>query len=95
MNYTVDYFIQKFEAIPEEWWCVTLYTRGEQKCALGHCGVSMKDDTEEGEALSYLFISNFGMASTINDGGDSRFPQATPRARILAALQRIKQKEAA
>lgn len=38
MNYDVDYFINKFEAIPEEMWCVGLWVDSEgRKCALGHC----------------------------------------------------------
>ena len=35
-----QYFIDKFEAIPEEKWCVRYWINAEgQSCANGHCGV--------------------------------------------------------
>lgn len=37
--YTVDYFITKFEAIPEEQYCEGVFRSGNACCANGHCGV--------------------------------------------------------
>lgn len=39
MEYTVDYFIKKFEAIPEERWTTGTFLsyEEERRCALGHC----------------------------------------------------------
>lgn len=37
MQYTVDYFIEKFEKIPEEKWTTRLYRFGDSRCAAGHC----------------------------------------------------------
>lgn len=37
-KYTVDYFIGKFEAIPEDQWAVDTFNRGGRKCVNGHCG---------------------------------------------------------
>lgn len=104
MKYDVDYFIQKFEAIPEDLWCMGTLTLGDKHCALGHCGVR-NIQTEGSEAL----LSIFAEASTIlkekgvikwhlhvagvNDGGTwatTLFKQNTPRERILAALNYIK-----
>src|SRR6478736_1430645 len=60
MKYNREYFIAKFEAIPEEKW-----TTGEccnafgQCCALGHCGMhklpdALEEYTEEAQALMGL-----------------------------------------
>jgi hypothetical protein len=61
MQYTVDYFIDKFEKIPEELWCVesfTIITLG-QSCALGHCGYSDFENifNSETESLSTMFLA--------------------------------------
>jgi hypothetical protein len=58
--YTVDYFINKFEAIPEKDWCTgALNNRKGAKCANGHCGVVFEGDvyrvTNESIALKELF----------------------------------------
>lgn len=37
--YTVDYFIKKFEAIPEILWCIRNLHHEDRSCAMGHCGV--------------------------------------------------------
>ncbi len=37
-KFTVDFFINKFSAIPEEKWCTGVQTSRDNKhCALGHC----------------------------------------------------------
>lgn len=90
-EFTVDYFISKFEAIPEERWCTDLYEGSNgTHCALGHCGVVEADGgTEEAQALINLIPGNIVL---INDGLDIKFPQPTPKQRILAALRSIKEK---
>ena len=45
-DYTIDYFINKFEAIPKERWCTASLTKDDRCCALGHCGVYNDLDTE-------------------------------------------------
>lgn len=37
MNYTVDYFITKFEAIPDNKFAVYNFRAGSSRCFLGHC----------------------------------------------------------
>lgn len=61
--YTVDYFIKKFEAIPENLWLsFDQGNWGGPCCALGHCRASSDnvsgDSTPEGEALQDLFYKN-------------------------------------
>lgn len=87
--YTVDYFIRKFEAIPEERWCVYVTDDGNGRhCAYGHC---LHNDavTPESMALIELFPLNEN-AAVINNGHSPRYPQPTPKQRILAALHDIK-----
>lgn len=63
MTYDVDYFIKKFEAIPEnKWQSVGQLCFDGKKCALGHIGVTLKDIQangnilhKEGKALAELF----------------------------------------
>jgi hypothetical protein len=93
MQYTVDYFIKKFEAIPEDLWAIGSYCDEGKFCALGHTGVraKMKDYTEEGNALFYILIKTGEGVITINDGGgETKYQQPTPKQRILAALYDIK-----
>lgn len=102
MQYNVDYFINKFEAIPHRLWTIEKYQRGDGTCcALGHCG---EDDTnfatdgtplpgwtKEGRALSRLFGQAGWDIAMVNDRADDRFPQNNPRDRVLAALHRMKE----
>ena len=89
LEMTVDYFIQKFEAIPEEKWTERTYEFENKKCALGHCDYNNIFGSLESVALIKFF---YGLKNTtdINDGCDPRYPQPTPKARILAALRDLK-----
>jgi hypothetical protein len=92
MTYDVDYFIAKFEAIPEDEWCVGHFISMDgTKCALGHCGDEGTGDSPEANALGCLF-PYLGDVININDGRHSDYPQPTPKQRILAALNDIKKK---
>jgi hypothetical protein len=93
-EFTVDYFIAKFEAIPEEEWCVEHYSYSGAHCAMGHCGAREGEKfPDEAMALSTIFM-NAGMSvANINDIGfsrDARYTEITPKQRILAALRDIK-----
>lgn len=89
--YDVDYFIKKFEAIPENLWFTGNFCdkTGKKKCALGHC-----EECNEDVALHRLFPNPCGDGSSIiaiiNDGKDFRYVQKTPKKRVLAALYDIK-----
>lgn len=93
MTYDVDYFIAKFEAIPEELWCTEVLTKGAQRCALGWCGAyypDEDDDDEENDGTteeSLALMSLIPMVGDINDGLINRYQQPTPKQRILAALR--------
>jgi len=94
MNYDVNYFIKKFEAIPDELWFIGDFVdpvNGSAKCAFGHCGMTNSigmNSCNEGAALHRL--TKKYMVADINDGLDPNYRQPTPKQRILAALYDIK-----
>lgn len=93
MNYDVNYFIKKFEAIPEDEWCVGHFINPDnqkQRCVIGHCGGSEKCTTIEEMSLSKLL--GRGETFDINDDNNPNYHQPTPKQRILAALYDIKNK---
>ena len=72
-KYDVLYFIEKFEAIPEERWYTGEFTNPynpKQKCALGHCEGSSLEEGTERCALSKLRLPySVGMSVVrVNDG---------------------------
>lgn len=91
--YTVDYFIDKFEKIPEENWLENgCFQDGNGRfCALGHCALRpWSRVTSEAVALNRLFVKIYSSVVNINDGKCSKYLQPTPKQRILAALHDIK-----
>lgn len=90
-KFTAQYFIDKFEAIPEENWCIGNYMDNKGGyCAYGHCGARLGvDDTEESRALQNILHDHVG---EINDGlkkyGLDKLG-TTPKQRILEALRRV------
>lgn len=95
MTYDVDYFIKKFEAIPDREWCIKYYYNDKnQFCALGFCGEGLGGETDESLALKKIFINHRSDLSpgNVNDGLVKLYQQPTPRARILAALRDAKKR---
>ena len=105
-EYTVDHFLAKFEAIPEELWFVGGYfdmDNPEKRCALGHCNQTPhKEDTKESIALEHLFDFAYFTVCSINDGAEpdptwsprplkNILALPTPKQRVLAALRHIKE----
>lgn len=87
-NYDVNYFIKKFEAIPEE-------SIGQgtifNKCAYWHCDNDCCYLGDVAQAFTVLFSLSIKInPSAINDGYISDYQQPTPKQRILAALYDIK-----
>lgn len=98
---TIEYFIEKFEAIPEDQWCVGRFVNeAGQKSALGHCGHKLERvvypngyslihrRTPESSALEEIFNKNGMMITAINDGHGHIGP--TPKERVLTALRSLK-----
>lgn len=86
--YSREYFIAKFEAIPEEFWACDGYENEfGGKCALGFCGEEVGSFDTEADALRRLSGATNWNPAKINDGKISRYQQPTPKQRILAALR--------
>lgn len=97
--YDVIHFLKKFSNIPADkfyggyWW-----KEDEQKgCYMGHCGVvNGYKFTEEGTALQDLFATYLKMGLNVLCAKSSyAYPQLTSKARILAALNDIYEKQIA
>ncbi len=86
MEYTVEYFINKFEAIPFHRWTRRWFKNPEgQSDALGHCGVTGPweiEDTPEAVALINLFAKHELDVSMVNDLSDEH-----PKIAIINALK--------
>lgn len=94
--YDVNYFIEKFEAIPEDKWCTMSLEIEGRHCALGHCSVYKMNERlhGEGQALVSLLFNSLGFSVFyINDRETYDYPQNSPKQRILAALYDIRDKE--
>lgn len=95
-EYDVDFFIKKFDAIPEEQWCTEEFTDVSGACCVyGHCGLSWGRPSHMSDMLEDIFMVAFGVdAAYVNDcrpGDDPRFQELTPKQRVLAALYKIKE----
>lgn len=99
--YTVDYFIQKFQAIPEIFWGIEYLNNDGKSCVLGFCNTTVQDGksranslyyiyTDEGASLVKLFKRIKLAPHSINDHTNTTYKQPTPKQRILAALYDIK-----
>ena len=86
--YTRDVLQKLLEAIPSERWCIGITTcLDTQHCALQHLSYT-HGKPEAQLAINNLFIKHLHTGvSRVNDGHDPRYPQPTPRARVLAALK--------
>lgn len=92
-KYTKEYFIKKFEAIPEEKWCVEYFTAKYDKkchCALGHCGETPNHIPPMARKLRELFDKKASVVS-INDNktGEYNHLGSTPKQRILNFLKQL------
>ncbi len=101
MKYDVDYYINKFSAIPSRKWTTGDFNNDKgRKCALGHCQVGMRDNwSPEANQLNLMFRDAFwyegvvlNVLTEINDGTveGSLSLGKHPKTRILAALELIK-----
>lgn len=106
MNYDVSYFINKFQAIPEQKWGISSFIDADTgaRCAQGHCGMNtdncwhvwgrsiatVQNSLKEAASLYYLFGDNGLDVGMVNNGYLTEYSQPTPKQRILAALHDIK-----
>lgn len=88
-KFTLDYFINKFEALPRNKWCEgTLTNAFGQHCALGHCGAVWREPTKESLALGRML--DFKTAE-INDGASEYLELGKhPKTRVVRYLKSLK-----
>jgi hypothetical protein len=96
---TLDDLIAKFEAIPEEEWCIDLFDNGKgQKCALGHLGLTNAVyETDEFNAAERILSSNgvpgaCRLADVNNGqlGGRYTKTDGTPKSRVVEYLRLLR-----
>lgn len=90
---TLDTVIAYMESTAEEDWNVdTVRSKdGKKNCFFGHL-FNMSPDEERANALWAMFEDLWSTTYRIypiNDGSDPRYPQATPKQRILAYLRAL------
>ena len=89
---TLQEFIDYFAAIPHERWCEKTFQLGDCGCALGllfveQDGKSVPSD----DAYNLLELTQHCAVSlvSVNDKVQPGFPQARPKARVLAYLTKL------
>lgn len=92
--YNVDYFLNKFDAIPDDQWTTQVYQSSlvNAHCALGHCGETVLSSSVESTTLSRILEMHLdAFVIFINDGhSDYADLGDTPKERIMNALILIK-----
>ena len=96
-KYTLDYYIDKFNNIPEDKWGTGVYNDDNGHCcAFGHCGAyAGREETDEARSLSTIFRElkkdNDPDLTHINDGdrGAEKYGE-TPKERVVNYLKSLK-----
>lgn len=92
---TVNDFINFFEPIPEDKWCIyQLENNAGQRCAMGHVlggGISrLNDDTRK---LTHGLFKIARNIIDVNNGVNRLYQQETPKQRVLSALYDIRDQQ--
>lgn len=82
----IDFFLAFFGSIPESEWGEGGFTHNGRYCALGHCAYKL--DWEIAKPIIGDILNENVVA--INDGVNPQFKQSTPKSRIMAALNLVK-----
>lgn len=103
MNYDVDYYIEKFKAIPVENWITGDFYDGDnpvRRCAMGHClqeqpsfdtCMNLFDSKHnlEGYSLHQLFIDHGFTVGLVNDNETRDHPSPlTKRSKVVPRIHR-------
>lgn len=88
-KYTLEYFIEKLSAIPENKWCInSFHNADKQSCVLGHCGEGFNRRTEEGQALTK--ICHFIISVNDDIFKEYRHLGTTPKERVINYLKSLR-----
>ena len=92
-----DWFIEFFESIPEDKWSADKFNDPDGKhCALGHL-LARDDNREKYNTFIRLIYKHAQEVHfvTVNAVKTEKFPQETPKQRVVAAVKYIKGLESA
>lgn len=94
MKYDLEYFIEKFEAIPSNKWTTKKFNKGECKCAFGHLGCEYAcDDTKESMKLIDIIGGVLGCITLVDvNDGKKQFDHlgSTPKERVINYLKSLR-----
>lgn len=105
-KYSLQYFINRFKAIPLKRWAVGSFQDNGKCCALGHLGCEATDSPTyaakrlkitSGLTLDSIMLLNDELNGSTVFANGSRFTirRKTPKYRVIAALKAIKKQKAA
>lgn len=89
MKYDLEYFIKKFEAIPEDQWTAGVFMDDDGRCcAYGHCGANENSPTLESGMLSDLCP----LTISVNDNKAGKYSHFgdTPKERVVNYLKSLR-----
>lgn len=90
MDYDINYFISKFEAIPSEQWCEARCTDAEGRHDVwGHCGETDEGATTDEAHNLYRLVRSYGYLGDICSGSEGSWGD-NPKERVLKFLQYVK-----
>lgn len=93
-KFDLEYFIDKFEAIPEDQWTTGEYINDDGcKCAYGHCGLrGSVSDTKESYALFNLDCNAKDSITCVNDNYNNSYIHlgSTPKQRVVNYLKSLR-----
>lgn len=94
MKYDLDYYIERFSAIPDDQWITGEFKDNQGRCcALGHLGErNMGDSPQDVLTLQYIALDNGNhYISNINDGEPEYLHLGnTPKERVINFLKQLK-----
>ena len=90
MDYTIGYFISKFDNIPSEQWCSSSCTdENGRHDVWGHCGETDEGVTTDEAWALYMLVRSHGYLSDVCAGTEGDWG-SSPKERVLKFLNYIK-----
>lgn len=96
IQYDLDFFIKRFENIPQEKWGTKAFNKDGKCCAFGHCGaVKSIFDSNMALELSFLLDIQYSTGGAylamVNDGaGETKQYGDNPKDRVVNYLKSLK-----
>ena len=90
--FTLDQLIDYLEKTTDAEWLVDRVRSGSRNCVMGHVFDFGGGDNGGGAAWDFFegAYATTWMIYKVNDGTDPRYPQATPKRRVIAYLEDLR-----